>query len=537
MENKSRGEKIQIFCSKYLLLFIAILILIIGIFSLVVTAYFENATYSSVPEKTNYRLDNFPLVLLGCLIFLLILFSLYKITKKIKIKWLLAFCIIIIVISQLLWVNNLKFIPRADQASIIGCAKELLQRNFDNFGDPSSYFGIYPFQLGIIYYIALVFKVFNTTKPLILQILNVIFSAINILLMYKITKQLFKDKKVDKIAIFLLLGFSIYFLFFNVHVYGNINGLTFIFISLYNTLKYLETKNRKNLLVISIAIAISIILKSNYNIFLCGIIIILILDFLKDKNKRTIAGIVLIIFTYIVLQFLLKLSLEIYSNKKIPEGIPMIGYIYMGMAEKQEKASGWYIQEPVDIYKKNNCNSEATKKEDIYHIKVRISELLSNPKQLIYYYADKLASTWLNPTYQTIWCASPGPVLQIDKEYAQEIENKTIIKSMLSGKIFKIEEQFLNILQSVIFIFAFYALYILAKTGKLEFLLLPIIFLGGFVFHVFWETKAIYVLQYYYLLIPYAAFGITKLITFTENKIKSKRSRKMLDAPKEIKSD
>ena len=184
MENKSRGEKIQIFCSKYLLLFIAILILIIGIFSLVVTAYFENATYSSVPEKTNYRLDNFPLVLLGCLIFLLILFSLYKITKKIKIKWLLAFCIIIIVISQLLWVNNLKFIPRADQASIIGCAKELLQRNFDNFGDPSSYFGIYPFQLGIIYYIALVFKVFNTTKPLILQILNVIFSAINILLMY-----------------------------------------------------------------------------------------------------------------------------------------------------------------------------------------------------------------------------------------------------------------------------------------------------------------------------------------------------------------
>ena len=38
--------------------------------------------------------------------------------------------------------------------------------------------------------------------------------------------------------------------------------------------------------------------------------------------------------------------------------------------------------------------------------------------------------------------------------------------------------------------------------------LLPVIFIGGFLFHIIWETKAIYVLQYYYLLLPFSAYGI-----------------------------
>ena len=537
MKNKSRGEKIQIFCSKYLLLGVAILVLIIGIFSLLVTAFFKLDTYKYTLERTAYVWENIPFLFLGILVFLLGCFIFYKITKKVKTKWVLAICLIIIAISQLLWICNLKFNPRYDQLSVIELAEKLLQKDFSDFGDPTSYFGIYPFQLGIIYYIAIIYKIFNTNNPLLLQILNVGFSIINLFLMYKITKQLFKDKKIEKVVIFLLLGFSIYFLFFNVFVYGNINGLTFGLIALYNTLRYLETKKIKNILITAITMAIAIILKSNYSIFLCGVIIILLLEFLKDKNKRTILGAGLILITYIILQFLTKTSLEIYTNKEIPEGTPMLGYLYIGMADNKIKTSGWYIEIPVNVYKKNNGNVESTKEIDMYFIKERVNELLRNPKELLRFYADKLASTWLNPTFQTVQLASVDRQTEKNKEYIKELESKPIIISMLSGTLFDIEEQFLNIFQSTIFIFAFYTMYMIYKKGKLKFVLLPIIFLGGFVFHVFWETKAIYVLQYYYLLIPYAAFSITKLITFTENKIKSKRSKKMLDAPKEIKSD
>ena len=54
---------------------------------------------------------------------------------------------------------------------------------------------------------------------------------------------------------------------------------------------------------------------------------------------------------------------------------------------------------------------------------------------------------------------------------------------------------------------------------------LPLIFLGGFTFHLLWETKAIYVLQYFYLLIPYAVYGIYEVFNLIDSKIESVKQK------------
>ena len=43
---------------------------------------------------------------------------------------------------------------------------------------------------------------------------------------------------------------------------------------------------------------------------------------------------------------------------------------------------------------------------------------------------------------------------------------------------------------------------------KLHRLLLPTIFIGGFLFHLFWEAKSQYTITYFVLLIPYCAKGL-----------------------------
>ena len=83
---------------------------------------------------------------------------------------------------------------------------------------------------------------------------------------------LFKNENVQKILVILLAVFSLYWMFFNVHFYGNIIGLTFALASVVFVMFYLENNNLFNLLLSGILISISILLKSNYNIFLCGII-------------------------------------------------------------------------------------------------------------------------------------------------------------------------------------------------------------------------------------------------------------------------
>ena len=193
MENKNIGEKIQIFCSKYLILVVAILTTIISIFSIVVTAYFENATYYFTSEKTAYRFDNILIIIGLFTIALAAIWGCNKLTSKIKSKWIFLIILIITAVAQIIWVCSIRFIPYADQANVLSCAKQLLNGQYEEFSQPGSYFGIYPFQIGIIYYIALILKIFSTEDFLVLQIFNVIFSLLNLFLMFKITKILFKD--------------------------------------------------------------------------------------------------------------------------------------------------------------------------------------------------------------------------------------------------------------------------------------------------------------------------------------------------------
>ena len=109
------------------------------------------------------------------------------------------------------------------------------------------------------------------------------------------------------------------------------------------------------------------------------------------------------------------------------------------------------------------------------------------------FYMDKLASTWLNPTFQTIWCSYPGAQMTLHEDYAKEIERKEVVKDMLSGKAYKVEENILNIFSNNSIYFCWYRYVKIFKQGKIEAYIITYDFLGGFYSTLFWETKAIYV--------------------------------------------
>ena len=68
--------------------------------------------------------------------------------------------------------------------------------------------------------------------------------------------------------------------------------------------------------------------------------------------------------------------------------------------------------------------------------------------------------------------------------------------------------------------FAAIGIFNTSKELDLKKSLLPIIFLGGFLFHIIWETKAIYVIQYYYILLPFGAYGINYVVDKIKDKSK-----------------
>ena len=161
-------------------------------------------------------------------------------------------------------------------------------------------------------------------------------------------------------------------------------------------------------------------------------------------------------------------------------------------------------------------------------IKERMHFFVSNPIEGMKFFSVKLASTWLNPTFQTIWISYPGARYKFDENYAHYISYHAKALSMLDGKIYDVEEVLFDSFEILVFVFAGIGIFKLAKNKEnVSKYTLAIIFMGGFIFHSVWETKAIYVVQYYYLLLPYTAFGIKVFIEFLKMKFE-KRGVKLL---------
>jgi len=523
---KNKFEKIINFCLKYGLRIVSIIAAIIGILSIFITAYF-NSTYYHPGEKTLFKFSFgiIEIILTVIAIFLIAILS-KKILKKIPSKFLLILLFIGSIFVYITWVNALKLTPENDQKLIHEMALAFLDGNINWFLGIEQYLFFYPYQFGLTLFVSFIYKIFGSDFMTVL-IINCFCSIINMFIIFYISKMLFKNENIQKILVILLAVFSLYWMFFNVHFYGNIIGLTFALAAVLLVLFYLENNKLLNLFVSGILIAISILLKTNYNIFLCGIILILLLDIIKKWNLKTLLIIPIFLIGYFSINFGYEKILD-YYDIELPDGVPMIAFVYMGMDEPTNLSPGWYNSVTLVLYRNNYYDTERTTNATIEAISNRLNYFWQNPKEFANYFGQKIGSTWLNPTFQTVWCSLPGLRYAWNAEYAEYISYHKKALDMVDGDLYDLEENLFNIYQIIVFIFASVGIFKLSKDFDLKKAIFPIIFIGGFLFHVIWETKAIYVIQYYFLLLPFAAFGLNYFIDKSSDFVKKIKKKKLL---------
>ena len=477
--------------------------------SIFITAYFDN-DFSTINEKTFYKFTPgiFEILITIISLIILALFS-RKILKKVPDKLILIPIFLALLLVSFCWINVLKLCPEADQKSVHEAACALINAEdpgaFFELGDRYMY--IFPYQLGIAYIFSIIYRIFGQNW-LYVQYINAIFSIINFALLLYISKLLFNESKIQKILILLSSFFGIYWIFFNPHVYGNIIGLTFALLSLIFTIRYLKNNKLFDVVLAGIFVAISILAKSNYNIFLCAIIVVLILKIIENWKLKAFIPIILLAISIFLINISYEAILKYKYNMPTKGGMPMISYIYMGMDEPRDKAPGWYTGIILEVYGGTYYNEELTIELMKEKINNRINYFINNPGDFLKFYSEKIASTWLNPTFQTVYYSMPFYRLNFDQEYANYFSVQQTAQNIISGDLYKFEEFSFDIFQIVIFIFASIGIFLSQKEFDITKTLIPITVFGGFVFHIIWETKSIYVIQYYFILLPYAAWGL-----------------------------
>lgn len=351
----------------------------------------------------------------------------------------------------------------------------------------------------------------NTRSDLLLQTLNIIYSVLNGVILYCICKRIFKEEKVQKMCLVFITFFSLYWTFFCTHIYGNIPGLTFGLLAVLFTIKYIDNNKFYNLPIIGVFLAIAYLLKSNYEIFLCAVVITILINIINTRKLKDLLGVLLIIVIVFGTKGLIYKVAEKVLGYSLDTGVPMTAYIYMGISEPDTLAAGWYNSEVEEIYKDAGFDTEKSAEIVNELLKNRIEELKKYPSYTWNYFYSKFQTTWLNPTFQTLWCSLPNTLMKEDTEYAETILSNPLIERVLCGDIYTKIENVMDVFENIIFIFSGIGLICLIRKFNVKNMILPLIFLGGLLFHLIWETKSIYVIQYFYIMLPIAAFGIYRV--------------------------
>jgi hypothetical protein len=502
---------------------IAIIILALFIGSLITTAKFTNTSWKEYSENIIFVIDNVFLNVIFIILFMGLLYFLNRVLKKVNLKILLIVSLVLIGIIGAFWVNYIKAPVRADAMMVYNIALDFLDGKYDSISLPG-YMGMHPMQMGIVFFIELFYRIVRVRNSLMFQNFNVILILLCCFLIYKICKLLYKNEKISK-ALIILLPFFIVMPMASVFVYGNIIGLVFALLAIFFLLKYLDGRKNRYLILIPFTMLFSIIVKENYEIILIAIIIILLLDFLKEFKIRNLAIIILAVVLVKFSNPLVYMIAEKRSNIKVPAGTPMIAYVAMGIYERSDRAPGWYNNQfnVESVYIENSFDEEATKKESMKVIENRLLYFKDNPIEFFKYYIQKIGSTWFEPAFQTIWTSEA--MEENNEEIEEYYSSQKLIPSILSGKISNIIIKYLDILEITVFASSFVYIVWSLKNKILNYknIILLVSFLGGFFFHILWETKCIYALPFYFMLLPSSVAGLIKIFEFLENKFKIKK--------------
>lgn len=395
--------------------------------------------------------------------------------------------------------------PRADQKSVVDTALAMIQGDYSAY-QPGGYMYVYPNQIGIVYFFYYLFQIFpfGIKTVCVLNAISALVTVIGLNGIGKVINKSFRDRYFTGIVTIGFLPMAFYTTF----IYGNLIGMALSTVGIWCTLKFFSDRKNIHIIIAVFTSALAVVVKQNFIIPLVGIVIFLVLDMLKKPNKKTFIFGVSVLVATLGISSVINIHVESITGEKISKGVPALAWVVMGMQEGY-MAYGWHNQYNEDVFRDHNCDTASTNEIVIRDFKERIEEFAKKPAYAIKFYFQKTISQWNNPTFECFW------INDLSKRSSDGITVKKLpgwLEKLAGEPGSKVLTWYCNVYQSLILLGVCLWLILGHKEIITEQLLPAIIFLGGFIFHLFWEAKCQYVIPYFVLLFPYAVCGFRLFI-------------------------
>ena len=399
------------------------------------------------------------------------------------------------------WVLSTQYRPGADQAQVQKAVYMLHIRDYSMFAE-DGYLAKYPNQLGLVWFSYFLSLFFGSYNYLVFQLCN----AAGVAVIEQKLADLCGHCGLKRTAQLAVIAVSVLFFplaMYSSFIYGNILGLACSLAALEREMNYFENNRKRDLMLSAVLIALAVQLKSNYLIFLIGMVIYAGAEMIKKKQVRWILVPALLILCHVAVNMTVITVSEQVSGYTLDQGASPWSWIAMGLQDGK-RAPGWYNGYNSTSYKESGYNKALQAEAAKARIRESVELLMEDKWEALKFFTRKTASQWNNPTFQAFWNVQIRSAAVTQTEWTWGFTN-------IQGAHRCTE--FLNLLQFVILSGAL-LFCVFGRNGSEpeKSLVLPMIFIGGFVFHLFWEAKCQYTISYFVLLIPYAVAGFEALM-------------------------
>lgn len=443
-----------------------------------------------------------------------------KLEKYKKIIWI--FVLTLYAVLLVAFVLYLHIPVRADQLYVMNAAVAMRNGDFSAF-QLGGYIQMYQNQIGMTYF-AYILTFIPVSMYTLFRLVNCIAILGTVYCFYVLGNLLFEEKKKRYIYGYALMAFLPVFLYVT-FLYGNSIAMACSLVGVCSVLKYIKSRKWLYGILAMVALAFSLTAKQNFLIQIIAVVLLLIWDMCKKKNIKTIGVLLGILVSCFLLNTAVECRLQAITGVKLQPGMPAIAWVTMGTQEGY-MAAGWYNNYSKETFEKNHYDAAATKKVAKEDLKERLQELLHRPGYTVKFYYKKVASQWLNPSFEGIWI---NDLSKHEKEHPEYKERTRHFPKWLNQALREpgnpVIVQFLNVYQSLVYLGCILWLLLKGRKAELPTLLGMIIFLGGFFFHILWEGKCQYVLPYYIILLPYAIQGYIVWKNWSKHIIEEKKGR------------
>lgn len=375
------------------------------------------------------------LIVLSILFILGIYISIKKDVNKVI---LMTFILIIALVVRLLWFYNIDSIPVGDFNRMFICAGDFLSGTTYMFKG-TAYMGRFPHMTITVLYFALIRNIFS--NPLVaIKLINIIFSMINVVLLYFLGKEVFRSKEIGIGVMAFAAIFPPMIIYNNVFCSENM-AIPLLIISVLMILKGYKSNNlwKTSLLICGAGIFLSLaqlFRPVGYVVIVAYIMYIFI--YFKEGIKLKVLGVINVILSFILPWALVSYLLIALNITEYPlwHGTEPLS-ISMLKGTNIESQGRWN-EEDSAIFNKYDGDYEKVDEEAKSIIKERLTE---TPKlKLLTFYITKFMNEWNTGDFAGAYWAENG----LDEGYNREeylnmlgkTEGKMLIRMSTEGIVY-----------------------------------------------------------------------------------------------------